>query len=62
MPLGKTKRVSKEGVTDVKNDLNYYVIVEADSHDAASAMVQDNPHLRIPNAYIEVMEVSHGGM
>src|SRR5258708_943059 len=56
MPLGKTKRVTKGNVADVKNDLNYYVVLEAESHDAAAAMVNDNPHLQIPNAYIEIVE------
>jgi hypothetical protein len=58
-PLGKTKRVTKEGVADVKNDLNYYMIVNAESHDAATAMLKDCPHYMIPNAYVEVMEVPH---
>jgi hypothetical protein len=62
MPLGKTKRVTKEGIADVKNDLNYYLIVEADSHEAAAEMVRDNPHLEIPQAYVEVVEIPHMGM
>ncbi len=62
MPLGKTKRVTKGKVADVKNDLNYYVVLEADSHEAAAEMVKDNPHLQIPDAYIEVVEVPHMGM
>lgn len=62
MPLGKTKRVTKSGVADVKNDLNYYVVLEAESHDAAAQMVQDNPHLEIPDAYIEVIEIPKMGM
>jgi len=62
MPLGKTKRITKGKVADVKNDLNYYVIVEAESHDAAAEMIKDNPHLQIPDAYIEVVEVPHMGM
>lgn len=63
LPLGKTKRVTKGNVTDVKNDLNYYIIVEAESHDAAAEMIKDNPHLlMIPESYVEVMEVSQMGM
>jgi hypothetical protein len=62
MPLGKTKRVTSGGVADVKNDLNYYVVVEADSHEAAAEMMKDNPHLQIPDAYIEVVAVPHMGM
>lgn len=62
LPLGKTKRVTKAGAADVKNDLNYYVILEAESHEAAAEMVKSSPHLQIPDAYIEVIEISHKGM
>lgn len=58
LPLGKTKRVTKEGVTDTKNDLNWYLVVEADSHDAAADIFKDHPHLEIPSAYIEIMDAS----
>jgi hypothetical protein len=61
-PLGKTKRVTKTAVADVKNDMNYYVILEADSHDAAVEMIKANPHFEIPDAYVDVMEVPHVGM
>ena len=62
MPLGKTKRVTKGKVEDVKNDLNYYVMVEAESHDAAAALITDSPHFGIPDAYVEVIEIPHMGM
>jgi hypothetical protein len=62
MPLGKTKRVLKTGVTDIKNDLNYYLVVEAESHDKAVEMIKDNPHLQIPDSYVDVMEIPHMGM
>jgi hypothetical protein len=56
-PLGKTKRVTSTGVADIRNDLNWYSIVEAESHDAAAKIFADNPHLRIPQSSIEVMEI-----
>ena len=56
-PLGKTKRVTANGISDIRNDLNWYSIVEAESHDAAAKLFSDNPHLRIPQAFIEVMEI-----
>jgi hypothetical protein len=56
-PLGKTKRVSSNKISDIKNDLNWYTIVEADSHDAAAKLFADNPHLQIPGSSIEVMEI-----
>src|SRR5436305_5078423 len=30
MPLGKTKRVSAKGVADARNDLNWYLLVDAE--------------------------------
>ena len=57
-PLGKTKRVTKEGIADVKNDLNWYVVVKADSHEAAVDLFKDHPQvIDIPSAYIEVVEI-----
>jgi hypothetical protein len=34
-----------------------YTIVQADSHEAASKLFEDHPHLGIPSASIEVMEI-----
>jgi hypothetical protein len=61
-PLGKTKRLTAEGVQDISNDLNYYCIVEADSHDAAVNMFKDNPHLQIATSFLDIMEIPHMGM
>jgi hypothetical protein len=62
LPLGKTKRVTKDGVADTKNDLNWYLVIEAESHEAAADLLKDHPHLHIPSAYIEVMDASRPGM
>jgi hypothetical protein len=35
-----------------------YAVVQAESHEAASKMFEDHPHLRIPQASIEIMEIS----
>ena len=56
-PLGKTKRITASGISDIRNDLNWYSIVEAETHDAAARIFLDNPHLQIPQAFIEVMEI-----
>lgn len=34
-----------------------YAFAEAESHEAAARMFAQHPHLQIPNASIEVMEV-----
>jgi len=57
-PLGKTKKASKAGVTDAKNAITGYVVVEADSHEAAANMFIDHPHFAIfPGDSVEIMEV-----
>jgi len=61
-PLGKTKTVTSQGVSDTRNDLNYYAIVEAESHEAAANLFTQNPHLQIPTSFIEVMEIPHAGL
>jgi hypothetical protein len=62
LPLGKTKRVMATGVADIKNDMNWYLLVEAESHEAAAEMFKSHPHLQIPTSYIEVMDASRMGM
>ncbi len=60
--VGKTKRVTGEGTADTRNDIMLYAIAEAESHDAAAKTFKDHPHLQIPQASIEVMEINplHG--
>ena len=56
-PLGKTKRASAEGINDTKNTLTGYVVVHAESHEAAVRMFKDHPHFTMfPGDSIEVME------
>ena len=54
---GKTKRVNTSGVTDTKNDIMLYSVIEAESHDVAAKAFEDHPHLGIPQASIEVMAI-----
>lgn len=55
---GKTKRVSTEGVQDIRNDVMLYSIVEVSSHDEAAKMFLHHPHLGIPGASIEIMQAN----
>ena len=56
-PLGKTKRVSKQGITDVRNNMAAYVIVEAESQEAAARLFENHPHFSIfPGEAVEIME------
>ena len=55
-PLGKTKRVSTAGITDVQNNIAAYVVVEAEDHEAAARLFEDHPHFAIfPGDGVEVM-------
>ena len=57
-PLGKTKSIDGTGVSDTTNALTGYVILEAESHDAAAEMFENHPHFSIfPGEKVEVMPV-----
>jgi|GEM_PF-287587 len=58
---GKTKRVTTAGVSDIRNDIMLYSIVEAESHEAAAQSFTNHPHLQIPQSSIEIMEISPMG-
>lgn len=56
-PLGKTKRVSPGGSTDIKNGMTGYAIVRAESHEAAAKLFENHPHFTIfPGESVEIME------
>jgi len=56
-PLGKTKRTSAQGVADMKNAMTGYVILQAESHEAAAKMFERHPHFTIfPGDSVEIME------
>lgn len=55
-PLGKTKKVSAGGITDIQNNLVGFVVVEADDHETAARMFTGHPHFTIfPGDGVEVM-------
>ncbi|MEN9587092.1 MAG: hypothetical protein RIT15_667 [Pseudomonadota bacterium] len=55
-PLGKTKRIDKNGIADATNSMTGYVIVKAESHEAAAAMFTNHPHFAIfPGDNVEIM-------
>ena len=57
-PLGKTKRAAAQGISDIKNSMSGYVVVQADSHEAAARMFERHPHFTIfPGDSVEIMEV-----
>ncbi len=56
--LGKTKRVNASGVEDTKNGMMLSSYVQAESLEAAAEIFKDHPHLKIPEATIEIMETN----
>jgi hypothetical protein len=57
-PLSRTKLVSKSGVSDIRNDLAAFTIVQAESHESAAGLFLNHPHFTLfPGEGVEVMEV-----
>jgi hypothetical protein len=55
---GKTKRVTADGVSDVKNEVMLYSIIQAESHEVAAAAFTNHPHFGIPGGWIDVMPIN----
>jgi hypothetical protein len=56
-PIGKTKQTGPKGVSDMKNLITGYVIIEAESHETAAKMFEEHPHFNIfPGDSVEIME------
>lgn len=58
-PLGPTKRIDDQGaVTDVVNLMTVFMVVRADSHEAAARLFEGHPHMTVfPCDAVEVMPV-----
>jgi hypothetical protein len=57
-PLGKTKKVSQEGIVDTSNPMGAFTVVRADSHEAAARLFLNHPHFAIfPGDSVEIMPV-----
>jgi hypothetical protein len=57
-PLGKTKKVSAKGISDISNELGAFTVVRAASHEAAAEMFVNHPHFSVfPGDRVEVMPV-----
>jgi hypothetical protein len=57
-PVGKTKRVSADGIVDVGNAMAAYTLVRAETHEAAAKLFEGHPHFTIfPGEAVEIMPV-----
>jgi hypothetical protein len=52
------QKVTADGISDVKNEMLGYSIIEASSHEAAAKLLKDHPTFQIPGASIDVVEIS----
>ena len=56
-PLGRTKRVTRDGIADIRNNVAGYTIVKAESQEAAAKLFVGHPHFTIfPGEGVEIME------
>src|ERR1043166_1114592 len=56
-PTGKNTEVSASGAVEKSNDVGGYSVLQAESKEAAAAMLADNPHLKMPGATIDLAEL-----
>jgi hypothetical protein len=56
-PLGKATCVDKKGAVKSQSQVKGYTVVQAKDLDAAKAMLTDHPHLMMPKASIEILEI-----
>ncbi len=57
-PLGRTKRVSDTGIADIANEMGGFIVVRAESHEAAAKLFENHPHFTsFPGEAVEVMPV-----
>jgi hypothetical protein len=57
-PLGKTKEVTERGIEDVGNEMGGFMVVKADSHEAAARLFEQHPHFTsFPGERVEIMPV-----
>jgi hypothetical protein len=62
-PLGKTKRVASAGMSDTKNGITGYSIVQGKSVDSVGKIFKNHPHLHMKGTSIDLIEcVSIPGM
>ncbi len=56
-PVGSAKHVTKSGVSDTRNEIGGYMVVQAESSEKAAEIFKDAPHGEIENAAVDVMEM-----
>jgi hypothetical protein len=57
LPLGESNRIAGDSTAAGGSDARGYSIVEAESLESATKMLQDHPHLHQPDGWIDVFEM-----
>ena len=59
--VGKTRRVTKDGIADAQNDICGYLIVRAETIEAAARIFENHPHFTIfPGDGVDIMPFMTG--
>jgi hypothetical protein len=59
-PLGRTKSVSPSGISDIRNNMAAFTVVQAESHEEAAKLFEGHPHFTLfQGDSVEVMECLH---
>ncbi|HMU52135.1 MAG TPA: hypothetical protein PKA13_20325 [Geminicoccaceae bacterium] len=54
--VGKTKRVTRDGIADAVNPFCGYIVVEAESVEAAARLFENHPHFTVfPGDGVDIM-------
>lgn len=57
-PLGRAKRITGAGISDIRNRMAAFAVVRAPSQEIAAQLFLDHPHFAIfPGDGVEVMEI-----
>jgi hypothetical protein len=56
VPLGAGAHISSGSISAASTEATGYSVMQAESLDAAAAMLQDHPHLLTPDGSIDVLE------
>jgi hypothetical protein len=59
MPLGKTKRVSPAGISETRNPITGYSIVQGASVAAVAKIFKSHPHLKHKGASVDLLDIVH---
>ena len=56
--VGSAKHVAQDGmVTDMRNEIGGYMIIQAESADEAAGIFRDSPHFGVVGGGVDVMEI-----